>query len=82
MRTGRSQAFFVAASPALVRSRNSLLIYPERWPGSADPVDIEAPPLGATPPGLAFNTLLTDTGARYGADTAAGVGLVFEYPAN
>lgn len=79
-RTGRSLGYSLAASPQPVRSQNGLTIYPERWQGNTDGVDLVLPSFGTTPPALVFNKLLVDITQRYGATTAAGVALVFEYP--
>lgn len=77
-RTGRSHAYALAATFAPVRTRNGLTIYPERLRGGAD-VDIALPALDDTPPAQVFDKVLDDIGQRYGASTAEGVALIFEY---
>ncbi|HEX8064283.1 MAG TPA: DJ-1/PfpI family protein [Allosphingosinicella sp.] len=78
-RTGRSQAYGIAASPAPVVSRHGLTILPDR--AGAGPRGIDRMlRLPNRPPGEIFDDVLAQVRAAYGMKTAYGVALVFEYP--
>jgi hypothetical protein len=78
-RTGRSQAFGVAASSAPVTTRHGLTILPDRVAGERAGID-RMLRLPNAPSGKAFDEVLAGVRATYGTKTAYGVALVFEYP--
>lgn len=79
-RTGRSQAFSVAASPAPVQTRHGLLLVPDRSPAGGESPDRVLPAFDAELPGQALDRALAGIATRYGRATAQGVALDFEYP--
>jgi putative intracellular protease/amidase len=78
-RTGRSHALSVAASAAPVASRFGLRFLPD-VAGSDKTIDVTLPALADIAPGRVFDTTLAALKARYGARTAYGVAIDFEYP--
>ncbi|MES3022111.1 MAG: DJ-1/PfpI family protein [Pseudomonadota bacterium] len=79
-RTGSSQALAVAASAAPLRTRDGLMIVPDRVAGAYDAPATMLPPFDAIPSAHWIDRALAGIAGRYGADTALGVSLVFEYP--
>ncbi len=77
-RTGRSQAYAVAATRAPVRTRNGLMILPDRVAGAR--LDYTLPPVDGAAPARALDQAIAGITVRYGRLTAAGVALAFEYP--
>jgi len=84
-RTGRSQAYALAASRDPVTTRHGLVLLPDRasddrLPDSRAPLDDVLPALQAAPSAQVFDTVLASIAERYGRNTAYGVALDFEYP--
>ena len=79
-RTGRSQAFSVAASAAPVTTRHGLLLVPDRIAGQAGGVDRLLPAGDPGRPAMALDAALRGIADSYGRKTAYGVSLLFEYP--
>lgn len=79
-RTGRSQAYAVASSAGPLKTRNGLIVVPERIAGGANPVDRTLPAFDATPSTKFLDKALADIAKSFGRMTAYGVALAFEYP--
>jgi putative intracellular protease/amidase len=79
-RTGRSHAYAVAATRDPLATRHGLVLLPDRAAGEASALDTLLPALGSEPAGQRFDTVLASIATRYGARTAYGVALDFEYP--
>jgi putative intracellular protease/amidase len=79
-RTGRSQAYALAASASPVQTRYGLVVIPDRVVGGANPVKYVLPAFDATPSGRWLAKSIDGIMLRYGRTTAYGVALDFEYP--
>ncbi|MEA1015280.1 DJ-1/PfpI family protein [Sphingosinicella sp. LY1275] len=79
-RTGRSQAYAVAASGDPLKTRNGLIVVPERIVGGSNPVDRILPAFDATPSTKFLDKALAGIAKSFGRTTAYGVALAFEYP--
>ncbi|WP_181372997.1 DJ-1/PfpI family protein [Massilia glaciei] len=79
-RTGSSVALAVSASAAPVRTRDGLMIVPDRVAGAGDAPAIMLPPFDAAPAAHWIDKALAGIARRYGPDAAFGVALAFEYP--
>lgn len=79
-RTGRSQVYGLSASSEPVRTRNGLLVLPERIIGAVPRLDRVLPAFDATPPAQMLDRALAGIARHYGSLTAFGVALDFEYP--
>lgn len=78
--TGRSQAFTVAHSKALLRTQHGLLLIPESTTDEAHRFDRVLPPIDDTPSAAVLDQALAGIALAYGRGTAFGVALVLEYP--
>ncbi len=76
-RTGRSHAYSFAPSQDSLRTRDGLLLVPDRTT-LVMPARVLAPL--PTPTAPLFDQVLASIAARYGRTTARGVALDFEYP--
>ena len=79
-RTGRSQAYSLAATAQPVRTRHGLMIVPDRIAGGVEPFSQILPAFDAAPSALALDKAIAGIERRYGRRTAYGVALDFEYP--
>lgn len=78
-RTMRSHAVSVAQSPAPIRTRHGLLLFPDRHAGERTAAAM-LPPLDRLPPVPTLESTLQAIETRYGNSTAALVALQIEYP--
>ena len=78
-RTGRSQAYALAASKDPVKTRHGLVLLPDRVLDDPTPLDDVLPAMQAAPSAHVFDTVLASIADRYGRKTAYGVALDFEY---
>lgn len=78
--TMRSRVHTVAEDHAALRTRNGLMLVPERVAGSGQRLDRMLPALDATPSAQVLDQALDDINARYGAAAARFVVLETEYP--
>ena len=79
-RTGRSQAYSLAATGEPIMTRHGLTLLPDRVIGGNGSLDRTLPTLDTVRPMQTLDQVLAAIATDYGRSTAHGVALDFEYP--